>query len=70
MTDLTRASDFLKKVEHSKYEKLLDLMRRATANGTHSEVAAAVSADWHPLTIIDAEGNIGFKIQRRDWHEL
>ena len=49
---------FVKKVEYEKSKKLLDLMRQATANHTHVEVAMVVAKDWHPIIVIDADGKI------------
>ena len=57
---------FIENVDRLKYLKILDLMRRATANGTHPEVAEAISKDWHPLVTIQPDGQIEFVIQRRE----
>mgnify|MGYP001606648243 CR=1 FL=1 len=58
-------TNFLNKVELRKQEELLDLMRRATANGTQVEVATAVAKDWHPIIVVDADGKINFVIGDR-----
>jgi hypothetical protein len=39
-----------------KTEKLLDMIRRASANGTAKEVAAAIAPDWIPIIEIDEQG--------------
>lgn len=37
------------KFDEAKYEFILDAMRRATANGTHAEVARAVGRRLEPI---------------------
>jgi hypothetical protein len=54
----------LDKIKAAKYAKILDLMRRATANGTHEEVARAIAEDWFPLMRVDEKGVLSFKIDR------
>ena len=39
-----------------KEEKLLDLIRRACANGTAREVAVGIAVDWCPTIEIDENG--------------
>jgi hypothetical protein len=46
------------KIEQAKREKLIDLLRRATANGSHHEVAEGILLDWNPLIDVDHQGNI------------
>ena len=45
-------------IEKMKLDKVLDLMRRATANGTHKEVAAVIAAHWNPPVSIMADGKM------------
>ena len=45
-------------IEHMKIEKLIDLLRRATANNTHKEVAVAIAKDWNPLFKVNEKGKI------------
>jgi hypothetical protein len=47
----------------AKVTKLLDLMRRATANGTHRAVAEAIARDWEPRMAVDREGTISILIE-------
>lgn len=49
-------------LETAKYERILDLIQRAVANGTASEVAAAIARDWFPLCRIATDGKISFII--------
>lgn len=47
-------------LETAKVNRLLDLMRRATANGTHREVAEAIARDWNPAAHVDPAGKVHF----------
>lgn len=49
-----------------RYEKLLDLIRRACANGTAKEVAAAVAVDWIPTIEIDGNGKATVLVELHD----
>lgn len=53
-------------IDKAKRERLLDMLRRATANGSHQEVAAAIVLDWFPLLQIEPNGNIKILIGGRD----
>jgi len=48
--------------EAAKYAMLLDMLRRATANGTHEKVASTILADWFPMCTVDAHGRVGVKL--------
>lgn len=50
------------KFDEAKYEFILDAMRRATANGTHAEVARALAADWNPSFEIGKDGSVTVKL--------
>jgi hypothetical protein len=50
--------EIIQNLDRAKYERVLDLIRRATANGTHVDVAKAIARDWFPLCRIDAKGKI------------
>ncbi len=49
-------------MKDDKVEFILDLIRRACANGTHRKVAEALSVDWNPDILIDQKGKATFKI--------
>lgn len=51
-------------IYQAKYEKLLDLLRRATANGTHVEVAGAIAVNWEPSYYVDGDGKLMVKVSR------
>lgn len=44
----------------AKVNKVLDLIRRACANGTAREVATAIADDWSPAIEIDSDGRAHF----------
>ncbi len=48
--------------QEAKRTRLLDLLRRATANGTHQEVAEAIARDWNPAFVVDTKGKITIKV--------
>lgn len=50
------------KFDEAKYEFILDAIRRATANGTHTEVARALSADWNPAFQVEKDGSVTVKL--------
>lgn len=61
MTEQAPAA-LIEATNREKRNKLLDLLRRATANGTSEEVADAIAQDWFPLCQIGANGKIEFLI--------
>lgn len=50
-------------IHEAKRDRILDLIRRATANGTHKEVAEAIAKDWMPLVSITSNGEIEIQVQ-------
>lgn len=56
------ASAALKAQHQAKVGRLLDLLRRATANGTHQEVAEAIAIDWSPLISFNKDGEISIEL--------
>lgn len=48
----------LETIEKAKLAKLLDLIRRAAANGTSVEVAEAILQDWYPKCRVDPHGRV------------
>lgn len=48
--------------QQAKRAKLLDLLRRATANGTHQQVVDAIMPDWCPAFKVDAKGKITIRM--------
>ncbi len=46
----------------AKRAMLLDMLRRATANGSHKEVAETILADWFPMLTVDSAGRVGIKV--------
>lgn len=50
--------DLLDRFKEAKRARLVDLIRRAAANGTAEEVAAAILPDWSPTTRIRPDGSI------------
>lgn len=44
--------------EQVKRATLLDLLRRATANGTHVQVADVIARDWTPRGRINPDGSL------------
>jgi hypothetical protein len=51
-------------LHQAKVDKILDLIRRACANGTAREVAEALANDWSPTIEIDANGRTTFIIRK------
>lgn len=51
-------SALLEDIHRAKRDRILDLIRRATANGTHQEVAEALARDWTPLITINKLGQV------------
>lgn len=49
-------------LDNEKVGFILDLIRRACANGTHRQVAEVLAYDWNPPIIIDEKGKSTFKI--------
>lgn len=45
-------------IHRAKVARILDLIRRATSNGTHAEVAEALARDWSPLCVIGTMGQV------------
>ncbi len=58
--------NLFQEIENAKHRKLLDLLRRASANGTLYEVVAAIAKDWDPPTRIDGQGNLSIVMMDRD----
>lgn len=63
MTEKTETTDlpyeFLERMEKFKREKLLDIIRRVTANPGNAEDAAnAIALDWFPKFQVKPDGKI------------
>lgn len=53
---MTDRAGLLQDIHRAKRDRLLDLIRRATANGTHEQVAEAIARDWNPLCVVGKTG--------------
>lgn len=51
-------TELLAAIHKAKRDRLLDLIRRATANGTHAEVAEAIARDWQPICQVGPTGGV------------
>ena len=49
-------------LDKMKRDKLYDLIRRAVANGTASEIADQIAKDWFPMIRVSANAEIEFII--------
>lgn len=59
---MTDRAKMVQDIHRAKRDRILDLIRRATANGTHEQVAEAIARDWFPLCSIGPSGLISILI--------